>query len=597
MHLSPSDTEKLLLSVAGHGRPGPARPRRAAQLPRDRRAADHLGHRTRPRGRRRRRADGVGPRRPDPRPGDGRTSPRCSPTCRSRRPSRTGASSSPSTSRSPEEAARWRHATQRTRARSGPRPGTIELNADRTRRRAHRAGHRQHRRPPGPDRLAPAPAGRQRRAGVRPRRRPRVPAGHPVRHVAAVRAGRLPRGRGRGAARATAGSPASRSRPTDAGAARWSDLDRERYAALYGPTVGDQVRLGDTDLWIEVEQDLTAGGEEAVFGGGKSIRESMAPGHHAPAPRARSDTVITNAIVLDHWGIVRADVGIRDGRIVGARPGRQPRHRRRRAPGPGDRRRPPTSSPARARSSPPAASTPTCTSSRRRRSSRPWPTGLTTLGGGGTGPSEGTKATTVTPGRLAPGSRSTAASTPSRSTCCCSARATPCPTAALRGAGARRRRRLQGARGLGLHPGRHRRGAARRPTSGACRSRCTPTRSTRPATCESTIAAIDGRSIHAFHVEGAGGGHAPDILTIAGLPNVHPGLDEPDAAAHRQHRRRAPRHADGLPPPQPARCPRTSRSPSPGSGRRPSPPRTSCTTWAPSRSPRPTRRRWAGSAR
>ena len=92
-------------------------------------------------------------------------------------------------------------------------------------------------------------------------------------------------------------------------------ISREAYAALYGPTVGDQVRLGDTNLWIEIEADHTVGGEEAIFGGGKSIRESM-----AQSTRSRDDgaldTVITNAIVLDHWGIVRADVGIRDGRIV-----------------------------------------------------------------------------------------------------------------------------------------------------------------------------------------------------------------------------------------------------------------------------------------
>ena len=86
------------------------------------------------------------------------------------------------------------------------------------------------------------------------------------------------------------------------------DLDRERYAALYGPTVGDQVRLGDTDLWVEVEEDRTIGGDEAVFGGGKSIRESM-----LQSPRTRTegalDTVITNVVVLDHWGVVKTDVG------------------------------------------------------------------------------------------------------------------------------------------------------------------------------------------------------------------------------------------------------------------------------------------------
>ena len=151
-------------------------------------------------------------------------------------------------------------------------------------------------------------------------------------------------------------------------------ISRAEYAALYGPTVGDQVRLADTDLWIEVEQDLTAGGEEAVFGGGKSIRESMAQGSTTRADGA-PDTVITNAIVLDHWGIVRADVGHprRPDRRAG--PGREPRHRRRGASRRCGSARPPTSSPARARSSPPAASTPTCTCSRRRRSSRRWPPG------------------------------------------------------------------------------------------------------------------------------------------------------------------------------------------------------------------------------
>ncbi|MGH3370313.1 MAG: urease subunit alpha, partial [Nocardioidaceae bacterium] len=94
-----------------------------------------------------------------------------------------------------------------------------------------------------------------------------------------------------------------------------AEISRADYAALYGPTAGDQVRLGDTDLWIEVETDHTFGGEEAVFGGGKSIRESMAQSTLSRAAGAL-DTVITNAVVLDHWGIVRADVGIRDGRIV-----------------------------------------------------------------------------------------------------------------------------------------------------------------------------------------------------------------------------------------------------------------------------------------
>ena len=92
-------------------------------------------------------------------------------------------------------------------------------------------------------------------------------------------------------------------------------FDRARYAELLGPTVGDRVRLADTDLWIEVEEDRCVSGDEAVFGGGKTIRESMLQGMTTRAEGA-PDLVVTNVVVLDHWGIVKADVGIRDGRIV-----------------------------------------------------------------------------------------------------------------------------------------------------------------------------------------------------------------------------------------------------------------------------------------
>ena len=100
-----------------------------------------------------------------------------------------------------------------------------------------------------------------------------------------------------------------------------TDLSRERYRQLFGPTAGDRIRLADTELLIEIEQDLSRGpdheatGDEAVFGGGKVIRESMG---QSIATRAQGtpDLVITGAVVLDHWGVVKADVGIRDGRIV-----------------------------------------------------------------------------------------------------------------------------------------------------------------------------------------------------------------------------------------------------------------------------------------
>src|ERR1700740_2479243 len=93
------------------------------------------------------------------------------------------------------------------------------------------------------------------------------------------------------------------------------EISRARYGLLYGPTAGDRIRLADTSLFIEVEQDLCAGGDEAVFGGGKVIRESMG---QAAATRASGtpDLVITGAVILDHWGVVKADVGIRDGRIA-----------------------------------------------------------------------------------------------------------------------------------------------------------------------------------------------------------------------------------------------------------------------------------------
>ena len=98
------------------------------------------------------------------------------------------------------------------------------------------------------------------------------------------------------------------------------EISRAQYAALYGPTVGDQVRLGDTDLWIEVERDLTVGGEEAVFGGGKSIRESMAQSVRTSAEGAL-DTVITNAIVLDHSDEIGADeLRIMEGVLRGLNP-------------------------------------------------------------------------------------------------------------------------------------------------------------------------------------------------------------------------------------------------------------------------------------
>jgi urease subunit alpha len=300
-------------------------------------------------------------------------------------------------------------------------------------------------------------------------------------------------------------------------------ISRADYAAIYGPTAGDQIRLGDTDLWIEIEQDLTFGGEESVFGGGKSIRESM---NQSEVTRAEGalDTVITNAVILDHWGIARADVGIRDGRIVGI--GR-------------------SGNPAIADGVDPAlvigVSTDVISGEGKiltaggfdshvhflspSQITEALAAGLTTLGGGGTGPSEGSKATTVTPGAwhlkqthrsldafpvnlllLGKGNTVSAAAFEAQ---------------ALAGAGGYKLHEdwgstpaavdaaLRGAEEWGLQVALH---------SDSLNE---------AGFVASTIDAIGGRSISAFHVEGAGGGHAPDILTIAGLPNVLPGSTNP----------------------------------------------------------------------
>src|SRR3569832_2326729 len=92
-------------------------------------------------------------------------------------------------------------------------------------------------------------------------------------------------------------------------------MPRAAYAQMFGPTAGDKVRLGDTELWIEVESDLTTYGEEVKFGGGKVIRDGMGQSQRSRAEGA-VDTVITNALILDHWGVVKADVGLLDGRIA-----------------------------------------------------------------------------------------------------------------------------------------------------------------------------------------------------------------------------------------------------------------------------------------
>ena len=326
------------------------------------------------------------------------------------------------------------------------------------------------------------------------------------------------------------------------------EISREEYAALYGPTVGDQIRLGDTDLWIEVEKDYTAGGEEAVFGGGKSIRESMAQGSTTRAQGA-VDTVITNAIVLDHWGIVRADVGIRDGRIVAL--GRSGN------PDVADGVHPDLHI---------GPSTDVISGEGKILTAGGFDshvhllspsqihealaTGLTTIGGGGTGPSEGTKATTVTPGawHLEKMHRSMDA-LPVNVLLLGKGN-----TVSMEGLA---EQALAGAGGYKVHedwgstPGRHRRRPAR------CRRVGFAGRSAFGLAQRVGLRAVDHRRHRrsiAVGIPRRGGRRRPRPgHPQAGRPaDGAARLDQPDAAAHGQHRGRAPGHADGLPSPEPS---------------------------------------------
>lgn len=301
------------------------------------------------------------------------------------------------------------------------------------------------------------------------------------------------------------------------------EITRAAYAALYGPTVGDQVRLGDTDLWIEVEQDWVVGGEEAVFGGGKSIRESMAQSTRTSAEGAL-DTVITNALVLDHWGIVRADVGIRDGRIVALGRSGNPDIADGVHPdlviGPGT-----DVISGEGRILTAGAIDVHVHLLSRSQLVEALATGTTTIAGGGTGPSEGSKATTVTPGawHLATVHRALDS----------------VPLNILLfgkgntvSAGGLAEQALGGAAGYKVHEDWGSTPAAidaslRAAEEFGLQVALHSDSLNEAGYVESTIGAIAGRGIHAFHAEGAGGGHAPDILTVASLPNVIPGSTNP----------------------------------------------------------------------
>ncbi|MFB6899174.1 urease subunit alpha [Streptomyces hydrogenans] len=305
------------------------------------------------------------------------------------------------------------------------------------------------------------------------------------------------------------------------------DLHRAVYADLFGPTTGDRVRLADTDLLVEIEEDRSGGpgraGEEAVFGGGKVIRESMGQARTTRAEGA-PDTVITGALVIDHWGIVKADIGIRDGRITalgkagnpdtmdGVHPGLVIGPETEVIVGNG---RIVTAG---------GVDThihfisPTVVE-------QALATGITTLVGGGTGPAEGTKATTVTPG-------------PWHMARMFEALDTFPVNIGLLGKGNTMSREAMhsqlrgGALGFKIHED----WGATPAVIDACLDVCEETGVQLAIHTDTlneagfvgdTLAAIAGRTIHAYHTEGAGGGHAPDIITAVSEPYVLPSSTNP----------------------------------------------------------------------
>lgn len=300
-------------------------------------------------------------------------------------------------------------------------------------------------------------------------------------------------------------------------------VSRHDYAHLYGPTVGDQIRLADTDLWISPEKDYTFGGDESVFGGGKNIRESMAQATRTSAEGA-PDLIITNVVILDHWGIVRADVGVKNGRIAGIGKSGNPDIMDGIDPalviGPG------TEVVAGEGRILTAGGIDTHvhllgTDALREALA----SGITTVGGGGTGPAEGSKATTATPGAWNLQVMHRALDTLPMNFL-------------LYGKGntvsqpALEEQALAGAAGYKVHEDWGSTPAAIDAALTAAESWGVQVALHADSLNEAgyvqdTLAAIKGRGIHVFHAEGAGGGHAPDIITVAAAANVLPASTNP----------------------------------------------------------------------
>ncbi|MDP6511793.1 MAG: urease subunit alpha [SAR202 cluster bacterium] len=299
------------------------------------------------------------------------------------------------------------------------------------------------------------------------------------------------------------------------------NIDRRAYADMYGPTVGDSVRLADTDLVIEVEEDRTTYGEEVKFGGGKVIRDGMGQSQVSRADGG-VDTVITNALILDHWGVVKADIGLKDGLIAAigkaGNPDVQPNVDIIIGPG----------------TEIIAGEGKIITAGgidshihfiAPQQIEVALNSGITTMLGGGVGPAVGTNATTATPGPWHIG------------------------------------RMLQAAEGFPMNLGFFGKGNSssqvpleEQVLAGACGLKLHEDWGTTPAaidTClsvadrmdiqvaihtdtlnesgfvETSIAAFKNRTLHTYHTEGAGGGHAPDIIKVCGLPNVLPSSTNP----------------------------------------------------------------------
>jgi urease subunit alpha len=297
-------------------------------------------------------------------------------------------------------------------------------------------------------------------------------------------------------------------------------IGRQAYAEMFGPTVGDRVRLADTDLWIEVEKDCTHYGEEVKFGGGKVIRDGMGQSQRVAADVA--DTVITNALIVDHWGIVKADIGIKGGKIAGI----------------GKAGNPDIQS---AVDIVIGAATEVIAGEGMiltaggvdshvhficpQQLEEALMSGITTMIGGGTGPATGTKATTCTPGPWHIHSMIAAAD------------AFPMNLGFLGKGNASLPQPLieqveAGAIGLKLHEDWG--------TTPAAIDNCLSVADdmdvqvaihsdtlNESGFVETTIAAFKGRTIHAYHTEGAGGGHAPDIIKVCGEQNVLPSSTNP----------------------------------------------------------------------